>query len=153
MLDGGAGADVLVGGAGRDTLNGSWGTDTLDGGTGGDSLDGGSGSDVLTGGAGRNVLTGGAGSDTFVFHASIGFFRDEITDFNIYGQNADVIDLSSYGFAGAGVDTAAWAETHVQQLDGGDLRISLSGAQSILITDHDNVGDALLGGVLDQLIF
>ena len=89
----------------------------------------------------------------FVFRTDAAFFQDQITDFNAYGAGADSIDLSSFGFAGDLFDSRQWADSHVQHLSGGDLQITLSGSQSILIANHANQGDSFFDNTLDLLIF
>ena len=152
-LDGGASNDILLGGAGTDYLTGSWGRDTLDGGAGADTLDGGAGSDVLFGGRGVNILTGGRGSDVFEFRTEAGFFRDDITDLNVFGANADRIDLSDFELLTSGEDRDAWANDHMEQLANGDLLVRLSHTQSILIRDHAEQGDAFWDSVIDTFVF
>ncbi len=85
VIDGGAGADVLVGGAQHDVIRGNGGNNTV------------------TGGGGSDSLVAGAGTNTFVYGAvsdSTGVLRD-----NISGFNADA-DHFAMGFTVSGVNAA-----------------------------------------------
>ncbi len=96
-VDAGAGNDVIAAGAGNDTINGGAGNDGIDGGAGNDLLFGGAGNDSITGGTGADSLFGGDDRDTF-----FGGAGDSI-DGGEGGDDYDVLDLSSYGFAATNI--------------------------------------------------
>ena len=96
-LDTGAGNDVIAAGAGDDTISGAAGNDGIDGGLGNDLLYGGAGNDTFAGGAGADSLFGGDDRDTF-----FGGAGDRI-DGGAGGDDSDVLDLSSYGFAATNI--------------------------------------------------
>ena len=114
-LDGGDGNDALYGGLGNDKLFGGSGNDMLDGGDGADTLDGGAGNDALYGGAGSDALYGGVGYDTLLGGTGAdslfgGDARDtflggagDSIDGGEGGDDYDVLDLSSYGFAATNI--------------------------------------------------
>ncbi|MGH8618703.1 MAG: putative Ig domain-containing protein [Burkholderiales bacterium] len=92
VINGTAGADVLMGGAGNDTLRGGAGNDVLDGGTGDDRLEGGTGDDayVFGRGYGHDVAVDAdpaAGNEDAVWLA-FGIAPEEVTltrdDTNVY---------------------------------------------------------------------
>jgi Ca2+-binding RTX toxin-like protein len=66
LIEGGAGADLLVGSQGGATLDGGAGADTIRGGYYGDTLIGSGGDDLLQGGGGytAQLMQGGDGADT-----------------------------------------------------------------------------------------
>jgi Ca2+-binding RTX toxin-like protein len=97
---GGAGNDILDGRGGADRLYGGADNDTLYGGAGNDLLDGGAGNDVLYGGAGADTLSGGDGADTI--YAGLDPFGD-VVDGGEGGLDQDVLDLSTWGWAGTNV--------------------------------------------------
>jgi Ca2+-binding RTX toxin-like protein len=152
VLNGGAGADDLSGDAGRDVLNGDSGADVLRGGAGADTLDGGHGTDRLEGGSGVNQLTGGSGADVFVFKDG-GFSRDTITDLQVFGSAKDTIDLSDFGFLTAYADLDAWQAANVTVTADGDVKMRLAGAQSVVIEDHTDRGEAFVEFVMDTILF
>jgi serralysin len=139
-LDGGLGNDTVIASGGNDAANGSSGNDSLVGNGGNDTLLGGAGNDTLVGGTGRDALNGNTGFDTFDFNAlnesTAGAQRDVINGFT---KGQDVIDLSTIDAAtGVAGDQAfdfigALAFTG----DEGDLRIQLSGSDSIVEGDVD----------------
>ena len=117
MLEGGAGADVLVGGNGHDRL---------DGGAGNDRLFGKAGNDVLIGGGGNDLLRGDAGDDLFVFSNAHG--ADTIADFT---DGQDRIDLSAFDLSGFDAVNATAVSGGVR-LDLGD-----EGGGTILLKGFD----------------
>ncbi|WP_424216191.1 FG-GAP-like repeat-containing protein (plasmid) [Streptomyces sp. BI20] len=84
VVNGTAGADVIVTGNGNDSVSGNGGNDTIcafggndsvsagngddyiDGGDGGDAISGGDGNETIRGGAGNDALSGGGGNDTVI---------------------------------------------------------------------------------------
>lgn len=87
--------DTMSGLAGADHLVGKQGNDAQAGDAGDDALEGRWGADTLSGGKGDDALSGGKMQDTFVFATGDG--HDILSDFQ---DGRDVIDLSSFGFAG-----------------------------------------------------
>lgn len=63
VIEGTAGADVLIGTSASETLRGLAGNDRIDGGAGDDRIEGGDGNDELVGGLGNDTILGGAGDD------------------------------------------------------------------------------------------
>ena len=138
-LNGGQGDDNLRGQKGNDVLNGGDGNDLLVGHGGADKLNGGDGNDILIGGFGKDRLTGGADSDVFRFtkavHSPNTAAADTITDFV---QGEDLIDLAglsadTLAFIGGGAFGGAGA---------GEVRVSLSGGNSLVRIDVDGDGAA-----------
>ncbi|OYU37621.1 MAG: hypothetical protein CFE33_19570, partial [Pseudorhodobacter sp. PARRP1] len=93
----GAGNDTITGGSGNETLDGGSGNDMLSGGGGNDSILGGAGNDTLIGGDGADSLYGGDDRDTFFVGAS------DSVDGGEGGDDYDVLDLTSYGFAATNI--------------------------------------------------
>lgn len=126
---GGNGNDVQYGNNGDDTLRGGddddklfagAGDDLLRGQDGNDTLRGANGNDTLDGGAGNDRLVGGDGSDTFVFSGG----ADVIVDFDRFGADADVIDLSGVASITGFADLIS---NHVTQVGGNVIIDDLSG--------------------------
>jgi len=113
--------DTMSGLAGNDHLVGRQGNDALAGDGGDDALDGRRGADTLSGGKGDDVLSGGGMQDTFVFARQGG--HDILSDFQ---DGRDVIDLSSFGFAGFRAAANHFAES------GADV-VFTAGPNSLLI--------------------
>jgi Ca2+-binding RTX toxin-like protein len=111
IVDGEAGADLLIGGDARDLLMGGDGDDDLSGGGGDDPLVGGAGNDTAEGGAGSDYLFGPAFAASGSFATGSG--RDDLAggdgDDGLWGGDDD--DLLSGGagtdglVGGAGNDT------------------------------------------------
>jgi Ca2+-binding RTX toxin-like protein len=77
VMNGGAGNDVLNGRAGNDTLGGDADNDTLLGGGGNDDLFGGDGEDRIKGQGGTDSVGGGAGNDTIEGGAGTSSLREK----------------------------------------------------------------------------
>jgi VCBS repeat-containing protein len=128
--------DVIAFGLrGNDAITSGSGNDVLVGGGGNDTLIGGQGRDTLIGGAGHDTLTGGVDHDTFVFSTNEG--HDTITDMHfgdpLTDPNADIIDLSAFGYTN--VSQLTLDRTHT------DLRINLGSGHWIDLSGipHDAV--------------
>ncbi|MCH7628542.1 MAG: hypothetical protein IH997_07470 [Proteobacteria bacterium] len=134
-LSGGDGADTLAGALGDDTINGGAGNDRLDGGAGNDSLAGGLGDDRIDAGAGEDALSGGDGADTL-------FGRDGFDTID-GGAGNDSLD------GGAGNDTLTGR-------DGADMLLGRDGDDTIdggAGNDRIDGGggvDSLTGGLGDD---
>ena len=89
-----------------------------------DGLSGSEGTDIVYGGKGNDTLSGGAGADMFVVRKGEG--SDVIVDFQA-GYGGDAIRLQNYGFADFWAFSAASVQT------GADVRVSLSGGQTLLL--------------------
>ena len=96
-VDAGAGNDVIAAGAGNDVINGGAGNDAIDGGAGNDLLYGGTGNDSFVGSTGADSLFGGDDRDSFFGGAGDGIVGGE------GGDDYDVLDLSSFGFAATNI--------------------------------------------------
>jgi len=79
---------------GDDTVTGSAKKDSMWGFGGDDTLNGKGGNDWLYGHRGDDILTGGAGADTFAFLT--GYDNDTVTDFDLTGEDQDVIYMDYY---------------------------------------------------------
>lgn len=73
VINGTAGADVILGRGGDDDINGGGGNDVICGQGGADRINGGDGNDRILGGAGADQLLGDAGNDTLIGGAGAGF--------------------------------------------------------------------------------
>ena len=91
------GADSIIGTSGNDVLSGGAGNDTLEGLGGNDRVQGGDGADLIDGGAGNDKIYGGAGADTIIGAAG------DVVNGGEGGNDADVLDLSAYGWASVDV--------------------------------------------------
>lgn len=101
-IDGGNGKDSIDGGDGDDCLIGGDGKDTIAGGNGNDEIDGGAKADTIRSGAGNDVIITGSGPDNIVVgKEDLGIsgkpFTDRIKDFQIGGENNDILDLRELG--------------------------------------------------------
>ena len=159
LIDGTAGADVLLGGAGDDTLRGFDGRDVLAGGDGNDLLLGGAtgadlrdviyggrGDDTIDGGAGNDELRGDAGNDRMAGGAG--------ADTVIGGAGNDVITGSNFGdvlFGGDGFDflNGGFGNDRLNGGAGGDrfFHVGAAGHGSDFVQDFDaREGDVLVYG-------
>ena len=91
VINGTAGADVIVAGAGNDTINGRGGNDRICGDAGVDTINGGSGNDFVLGGSAADVINGGSGNDTLVGNPGAGS-NDDGGDTINGGSGDDFID-------------------------------------------------------------
>ncbi len=103
------GRDTVIGDNGNDRIWGGNGHDVLDGGAGKDVIQGDGGNDTISGGLGEDTMTGGNGADVFVFEDRMR--ADVITDFR---DGIDLLDFSSFGFAGLGALTLSQIGTDVE---------------------------------------
>lgn len=78
---------------GNDRIEGGPFNEPLDGGEGNDRIIGGRGEDTIFGGAGDDVLTGGRDTDGFEFSSDDGVQHDRITDFDISGEDQDLLQF------------------------------------------------------------
>lgn len=105
-ITGGALNDEIMAGPGDATILGGDGDDMLMGGMGDDVLMGGEGNDTIKGGMGADIIFGDEGADVFEFNASD--LRpgavDEIVDFEIDGDLADVIKIMGVSEGGVEYD-------------------------------------------------
>ncbi len=126
--------EAIDGGAGtNDRILGTTGDDTIDLSgiaiSGVELIDGGAGDDIITASSANDILRGAAGSDVFIFKT--GFGHDTIADFSAEGLpgdvNADIIDLSDFGF-----DNFAEVVSQSQQT-GSDTLITIDAQSSLLL--------------------
>jgi len=110
------------------------------------TLTGNSGDNTITGGGGRDALTGGDGGDRFDFNdvsdSGVGAAnRDVITDFE---QGTDLIDLLTIDAkdTAGGNNAFVWIDTGAFTGSEGQLRYSVSGANTIVQGDVDGDGSA-----------
>lgn len=149
LLTGGYGADILWGGYGVDMLYGNQDDDVLYGNQDDDALYGGQGSDVLYGGQGADVLQGGAGADILFGNLGADTFRytatadstptgsDTIADFSTaQGDKIDLRAVHTGGLADSFTITSSATQTFLEvHVIGGDMRIALTGANVLALTD------------------
>ncbi|MBU1717269.1 MAG: cadherin domain-containing protein, partial [Proteobacteria bacterium] len=136
---GGTGNDIIHGGAGDDTIYGEADDDTLYGDAGNDTLVGGTGTNTLYGDVGDDIFIGGAGTDAF-------YGGDDLDTVSYAGDNTGVT-VSLAANTGAGGDAQGDTYYDIENLIGGSMADSLTGA------DNDNTfyggsgGDTLDGGL------
>ena len=135
VLRGNLGSDNLDGGTGNDKLYGGGQNDELHGGTGDDYLNGENGNDVLLGESGNDYLWGGDGNDTFRYQA--GDDTDRVKDFQ---DGADLIDLSTWGFASATAALAYATQTSWGAVKFDFTGIAGAGASDILYVENMTLG-------------
>lgn len=135
---GGSDGDTLHGNDGNDLLTGEAGADVIYGGAGSDTIFGGAGNDTIEAGKGKNILSGGDGADTFIFLSDNGVHHDQITDFQVYGQNADTLDLTAFAFLDSFESAEAWRSENVSLTDGNAVKVKLGYGQSVtLVAETD----------------
>ena len=118
-----------TGTSGNDIINGGAVDDNLSGGIGDDVIHGGNGDDKINGGIGNDKLDGGHGNDQFIFDN--GFGNDLILDFE---DGKDKVDLQSYTKSdGAGGTQAINASDVNIAQDGGDVKVTISGTNDVII--------------------
>ncbi|WP_147126671.1 calcium-binding protein [Shimia ponticola] len=178
-LIGGGGADTITGGLGNDRINGGSGNDTVAGGEGDDRIKSGSGDDSVTGGDGRDyinahkgddvvdggagndtiylgagadIASGGAGSDRFVFRTQdLDGNTNQILDYARDGSGRDRLDLRQLNLVNNGSSVDDWIAANLSQQQDGDIEIDLGGA-TILLHDHNDLGQSFMDQVLDGLL-
>ena len=91
VINGTAGADVIVTGAGNDTVNAGQGNDRICGDAGDDTINAGGGDDFVLGGSGADTITGAVGNDTLVGNPG-GGSNDDLGDTITGGPGNDFID-------------------------------------------------------------
>lgn len=117
---------------GNDVIVGTDADDAIDGLGGDDTIRGLGGNDVLRGSAGNDRLYGGAGDDTFDFRVGDG--SDTISDADALASTNGGTDTLQFGI-GIGV-----ASTSVAR-QGGDLRITTSGGDQVVVEGYFGRGD------------
>ena len=119
-LTGNGSRDTINGNDGDDVISGGDGKDTISGGQGDDTISGGGGGDMLSGSSGTDVLTGNSGADTFIFA-----YDDEMATITDFEDDADILDLSSFGLADVSEATAliSEAENNVTFTSGLDILV------------------------------
>ncbi|CAN7372189.1 PQQ-dependent sugar dehydrogenase [Rhizobium sp. LjRoot254] len=117
-------------GDGDDELHGGTGDDSLYGGIGNDSLFGDEDDDRLAGGIGNDTLEGGAGTDLFVFRTGSG--HDVISDFDVAGDDHDVLGLAGL----KGIESFRDLRRNHMSTDGDDVVIRV-GSDRIVLENID----------------
>ncbi len=162
---GGDDDDTIRGGDDNDRIYGQRGDDRLFGDGGDDRLNGGSGDDELTGGEGDDRVDGGSGDDIFIFGVGDGndtflsfdlprgwdddddddddddYDDDDDEDDDRGGSDADMIDLSDFGFTDVGEVAALFEDqgrSTVIQFDM-DTSITLVGVETEDLLMHMDV--------------
>ena len=137
VLNGTAGADVLIGKDGSDRINGYAGDDMLIGNGGSDVVDGGPGNDILDGGAGGDEINGGDGDDLIR-----GGTGNDYIDAGAGHDRVDGGDGSDW-IGGRGGNDVLWGGAGNDWLQGHSGNDELHGAEG---------DDTLYGGLDDDII-
>ena len=182
ILNGSAGANLILGGVGNDTIDGRGGNDILNGQIGNDTISGGLGEDLILGGDGIDTVFGGADNDQVFGEAGNDILNgdggDDVIDGGagndfIYGGAGDDRGLGGVGndtlngddgddtlFGGAGVDTlnggvgddTLSGDDGADNLNGGDGADILYGGAAADILEGGAGRDTLVGGVGDDTL-
>jgi Ca2+-binding RTX toxin-like protein len=135
---GGALDDVLQGTAGAEVLVGKGGADRIEGGAGDDVLVGGAGNDLLDGGPGADQMAGGAGDDTY--------YVDGFDDMIVEAGNGGIDTIVGSGRMGPNIERLVVGPAGGAGAYGNNLDNEMIGGPGNDVLDGGAGNDTLTGG-------